>query len=627
MTMLEENLNSIRALHPELWELLKVIKPVSYRSEVSRSGVPTLIYQHGGQEYYIHSRFDPVREAVKLTQKHDLSVNHVILLGLGLGYQLEIVMSQKEPGTRVLVIEPEIEILYHSLQRVNWVPLFSRPDFFYFFGRDVRLLAATVEKFIDLVTFERYEIVELASEARFLASYFHGVRELIDSETRSLLYDFKTRLAEDALVPRNILKNSAGILRSRPVRSIKNHFAGRPGFIVSAGPSLDKNVLQLKKIGDRAIIISVDTALKPLLKWGIQPHFTVTADPSFKNYLHLQGTEKQLRYFLVAETGISSQVYRDFGPQIFSVSLGKPMVRMLEENIGEIGEIEAWGSVISLAVNFALYLGLGPVVFLGQDFAFTQMRNHCRGTSWEDDWIEYHQDLGILQRSEKGSITGNVQVSEVRDIYGQLTMTSDRLLLYKNYLAKIVMGRGVDLFINASEGGIFTGIPHRPLYQVIREYVFPAPVLDIAGLFEVPVMENQRNKRQLEIFFNGKLVFFKKYSHKIDIFLQGAGAGLDLPPLTLESLIVKAEELKNQLYANRQNGDIVEMWSQGPIFDFLKRSGKLKKKGVKAMEMVGLYLDYFKRLKNLLENIISSLEESIRRLREERRVADETSRL
>ncbi len=37
-------------------------------------------------------------------------------------------------------------------------------------------------------------------------------------------------------------------------------------FIVSAGPSLDKNVDELKKIQGRAMIMAVDTALKPLLK-------------------------------------------------------------------------------------------------------------------------------------------------------------------------------------------------------------------------------------------------------------------------------------------------------------------------------------------------------------------------
>jgi len=41
--------------------------------------------------------------------------------------------------------------------------------------------------------------------------------------------------------------------------------------------------LFLKQIQNRGVLISVDTALKPLLSRNIQPHFTAIADPSYKN--------------------------------------------------------------------------------------------------------------------------------------------------------------------------------------------------------------------------------------------------------------------------------------------------------------------------------------------------------
>ena len=52
-----------------------------------------------------------------------------------------------------------------------------------------------------------------------------------------------------------------------------------PAFIVSAGPSLDKNIDELKNIKGRGVIMAVDTAIKPLLKKGIVPDIVASVDP------------------------------------------------------------------------------------------------------------------------------------------------------------------------------------------------------------------------------------------------------------------------------------------------------------------------------------------------------------
>lgn len=43
------------------------------------------------------------------------------------------------------------------------------------------------------------------------------------------------------------------------------------GIVVAAGPSLNKNINELKKAKGKSLIIAVDTALKPLLRAGIVP--------------------------------------------------------------------------------------------------------------------------------------------------------------------------------------------------------------------------------------------------------------------------------------------------------------------------------------------------------------------
>lgn len=613
------NLAELGKVNPALAQMLGNLEEKKYRTQPARSGLPTLVYQHDGQDFFIHSKFKPEDEALKLLQKLAPDANHIVVLGLGLGYHLDLLLQYKEPDTRVLLVEPDLEILKHSLKTLNWRELFARDDFFYCFGPDLNALSASIQNFLELVQFDHLAWLELPSEVRFNQGYFNVARQKIDSEIRTLFYDFKTRIAEEAVVPRNILKNIKGIMQTRAVKHLKDRFAGKPGFIVSAGPSLDRNILFLKKIRDRAVIICVDTALKPLLKRGIHPHFTVTADPSYKNYLHLQGCEKDIRYFLVADTGVAAKVFEDFNDHIFSVSLGKPIVKMIEENVGEIGELDAWGSVISLALSFALYLGLDPVVFLGQDFAFSGMRNHCRGTSWEEKWLEYSRDLGLLQRTEKQSISGIAKMTELEDIYGNPTMSSDRLLLYKNYLVKLLTSVQDRTFINASEGGILTEIEQQPLHHVISSYVYSSESLNFSGLFDIPRISKPRTQKQLNTFFKAKTGFFKKYRRKIKERLDKLEHIDDLTEPAMQTFLGETEQLKDQLYSNAQNGELVEMWSQGPIYHFLRKTRKLKPPArgfnrAYGKELAAMFKDYFQSLLPMLDSMIESFETGIKSL-------------
>lgn len=611
MTLETNNLKFLQSFNPQLHHIAVSLPDLLYTTPPSKKGPPTLTFRVNDQEYYIHSKFDPVGEAKKLIEKSETEPTHLVVLGLGAGYHLEQLMTTKPPDTRVLLVEPNLELIKHSTKTMNWKTVFDRRDIFFCFGNNMNTLSNTVHDFIDVTTFDKLGVIELASEVRFHTSFFDTAKETINNEIKTILYDFKTRLAEDAMAPKNILKNINGILRTRRVKDLEDKFSGRPGFIVSAGPSLDKNILHLKKNRDRAVIICVDTALKPLLKKGIHPHFTLTADPSYKNYLHLQGTENALKYFLVADTAIAAQVYRDFNEHMFSASLGKPIFSMIEQNIGEVGEIEAWGSVISFALNFAIYLDLDPIVFLGQDFAFTDMRNHCRGTSWEEKWLEYTRDLDLMQRKEKQSITGVTKISEVPDIYGRPTATSDRLMLYKSYLAKIPPLVPDKTFINATEGGVFNEIEAKKLHDVMTEYVYPLEPMDLDTLFDIPLIHNPKHKKQLLAFLKSKSGFFRKYKRKLETLLPRVEKGAKLPLTMASPLLEECERLKDSLYDNVQNGEIVEMWSQGPIFHYLKNSTRLQRQTLgpaNQEDFFQLFIDYFGGLIPLVADISESFD-------------------
>src|SRR5437763_9444636 len=84
---------------------------------------------------------------------------------------------------------------------------------------------------------------------------------------------------------RNIANNLGRYATTPPLDLLRDAFKGKPAVLVAAGPSLAKNMHLLHElVGNaepgtrRAVIIAVQTMLKPLLAAGIEPDFVTSLD-------------------------------------------------------------------------------------------------------------------------------------------------------------------------------------------------------------------------------------------------------------------------------------------------------------------------------------------------------------
>ena len=76
----------------------------------------------------------------------------------------------------------------------------------------------------------------------------------------------------------NVLKNLHDYAENPGVGPLRGGMDGRTAIVVSAGPSLRRNMHQLRGREDEFIIIAVQTALRPLLEAGIEPHYVCSID-------------------------------------------------------------------------------------------------------------------------------------------------------------------------------------------------------------------------------------------------------------------------------------------------------------------------------------------------------------
>jgi tetratricopeptide (TPR) repeat protein len=255
----------------------------------------------------------------------------------------------------------------------------------------------------------------------------------------------------------NTLKNLPVIAREGNAGALFDGFTGVPAIVVSAGPSLDRNVAALQQFQDRALLIAVDTALRPLLRAGVVPHLVASVDPSELNARHLADLPDTGRASLVAEGSLNPIVFEPFTGRIFIFKVSNHHPWPWLRGLGiERDTLRAWGSVATSTFDLAIRMGCDPIVFAGQDLAFTDGRPYSRGTTFEGGWA-----AAVAAGKELPDVWANAIIRDdaqtVNDVHGHPVVTTSALVAFRDWIAQqaaLLEGRTI---VNATGGGILHG--------------------------------------------------------------------------------------------------------------------------------------------------------------------------
>jgi hypothetical protein len=96
-------------------------------------------------------------------------------------------------------------------------------------------------------------------------------------------------LDEARLFAAKATRNLAEITRRPSIASLRGALQGLPAVVVSAGPSLDKNIGVLKALAGKVVIVAINQTVAGLRKAGIRADLVVAVDPLNVSY-HFEGT-------------------------------------------------------------------------------------------------------------------------------------------------------------------------------------------------------------------------------------------------------------------------------------------------------------------------------------------------
>lgn len=421
----EKNLELLKYKNTQLANFLKhTDTPIQlmdkYSIEYTSCGLMTLALYDNGKKYYLHSNGNVFHEAGLIARDwfHDDKTEYIVY-GLGFGYHIYELMELDETIS-IKVFESDINIIQAAIA-------FSDID---------KILSCDRVEIIYDPNFEMMNsyIKNLKMDSIFYIHY-PSIRNIKNNNVKELMEDYFVSYSSvrNQLHKLNNNFKSNILLRDEPIDNIRECFKGRDLYIIAAGPSLDKNYLELKKIGNNSIILCTGTVLKKLLKAGINPDFVIITDGNISVYNQIDGIGNVNIPLLYLSTVYYKIPQHYNGKRYLICQEGyEKSEKYAEER--EYSLFKTGGSVVTTALDIGISFGCQKIIFVGLDLAYTDFYDHACDTAFVN------------------KIT-TTDLREVADIYGNNVTTSKNMNIYRRWIESRIKDVNNIEFIDATEGG------------------------------------------------------------------------------------------------------------------------------------------------------------------------------
>lgn len=409
----------------------------------SPQGLPTAKLCRGSQKVSLHS-YDPAREAQRLIAHFNPKLSWVLVAGSGLGYLIDEILSQTR--FQVLAYDHDETLRDEALKGSGRVSLLKNPRVRWLSGDPARVPSVLEELGLGELNFYMHR-----PYAQIFPDLYNTLEGVVAAYLSRRQINRATLKRFQRVWLKNIVRNSASYFERPGIADIRHPFAGKPAVIVGAGPSLEKNVDLLRIYGDRALIISTDTALTVLESRGIRPDFVVSVDPQDKNtYYLLYSKFKNVPLVMDASASFMSILHYSPENTFFSDS-PFPLYEVFRPFWGVKGPLISGGSVSTTAFDLARVFGADPIVLIGQDLSYSGKKTHVHGSILEE-FLYYKIDRFHTYDQYNAGQQLFADRVEVEGYSGGRVLTDRKFLTYLEWFQREIKHTRARV-INATEGG------------------------------------------------------------------------------------------------------------------------------------------------------------------------------
>ncbi|HID0704263.1 TPA: motility associated factor glycosyltransferase family protein [Campylobacter jejuni] len=250
---------------------------------------------------------------------------------------------------------------------------------------------------------------------KFYEDIWYKADELCEKNIKVNLRNLASNSQIALLTYSHLLQNIPSMLESIPFQRIlserKNKFEN--AIVVSAGPSLAKQLPLLKAYQEKAVIFCADGALSMLEKEGIVPDYVTNLD----------FTDLAMKFFQNKENKTSLNILSCATHPNLVYSLDNKSVILRDDplyqrfNLNDFGYIDTGTHVSHFSYTLALALGFKNIIMIGQDLAFDEKGNsHSKGFDFGEKFSgeENIDKLKVPAYAGKGEVLTHMDWNDYR---------------------------------------------------------------------------------------------------------------------------------------------------------------------------------------------------------------------
>ncbi|MBB6625558.1 motility associated factor glycosyltransferase family protein [Clostridium gasigenes] len=385
---------------------------------------------------YLHSKYDPINEAVKIIEpyKEILKEDIILIYGIGLGYHIEECLKKSNNNSKIIVFELN-EKLIHICKEYNSAIFKNKrvtivngneKEFYEIFSRHLSLVNDIIIHGPSLETIKE-EYKEMYNSIK----WYKRNKENINKNSEMLIENYESNIKETYMPIEKIIKDMSGLNKNF--------------LILTSGPSLGLEFENIKRNRKKFIIVAVGSSLRKVVKAGINPDLFVLIDGHHIVYNQIEGLEDIGIPLCFLSTASKEAVSKYNGPKYIFYN------EAIKDNI----IIHTGKTVGAAALSIATKCYTKSIILMGQDLCLIDGKSH-------------HSEIEELYGTEdQGKFTRtNIKI---KDINGKEILTTETYNYFKNQIELIIKENMNNIeFYNCSKGAFIEGAKNIEFTEVLK---------------------------------------------------------------------------------------------------------------------------------------------------------------
>ncbi|MBD5095471.1 MAG: motility associated factor glycosyltransferase family protein [Lachnospiraceae bacterium] len=608
MTLYEKNMQELENKYPVIYDAIKAVGTDDIsdivRIEDARKGGQVVVYHDNGNDAYLNSKYDPENEAFKYMEDTFEMQDGALLImyGFSNGYYVREHIKHAKNNTRCIVFEPSKAVFLQVLSNIDISELI-KSDRVFFIVKDVNTedFSAIAGEWLDMANKDANKIMVAPKYTDLFRDGYEDFKQnCIDMyEKLHVIANIAEEYGEKEV--KNEIHNMKYLAGCRLGTELKGMFPDdMTAIIVSAGPSLQKNVELLREAKGKALIFVVDSAIPKVMEQGIKPDAIISIDC-------IKGIESfdfdgisEVPFF--AHTNSNIEVFNFVNPQnLFFFSSDSAVWSSLFKKLGkDIPAMNMGGSVATAAMANLISWGIKRIILIGQDLSLTDNRVHVG-----EDAIEINEE--------------NNQYKVVKDINGDDVITRKDFYYIQKWMEEAALHHSDIEFIDATEGGAlkknFINMTFREVIDKYckKEYDVEKIMLSVSRMFEgeerqfiIDALEKMKidfgNMRRQLLNCKTDCIRLKK------LIESGAGNVKELK--RINNNIVKTVSM----IKNSDESTCIYKWTAEAEFNMLKKDADGRNSEESAIAQCDRNVKYFEELADAMPKLMVIVEECLLKL-------------